>query len=366
MRKILFVFLPLALVACGVEEEAEVEPPIRGLKTHLVENTEQSTVRRFPSVLEPKSLNALSFEVGGKLTEVSLQVGQTVTQGEVLASIDPEALEIQIANAEAGVRSANAAYQNALDALKRQEELFQSGTVTRSALEAAQTDAVTRKAQLDQAEASLDTARENLDNSVLTAPFDGIINSVDVQSFATIAVGTPILTLYSPDEFEADFSANFETVSRLVVGTQAEVRLADRPEMVLDAFISELGSRADAVSSFPVVATLNETDPVLKAGMSVEVSIELPVAAEPGFKLPLTAIIQEGRIEANENQGGVAEVFVFDEASSTVQRREVRVAGVRENSLIIVDGLEAGDRVASAGVSFLRDGQQVKLLSDSQ
>ncbi|MEO1701569.1 MAG: efflux RND transporter periplasmic adaptor subunit [Pseudomonadota bacterium] len=366
MRRTLTTILLLALAACSVEEETASEPPVRGLKTHLVESTEQSTIRRFPSVLEPQSLNALSFEVGGKLTEVSLQVGQRVVKGEDLAAIDPEALEIQIANAEAGVRSAEAAYQNAVDALTRQEELFRSGTVTRSTLEAAQTDALTRKAQLDQAEASLQTARENLDNSVLTAPFDGIINSVDVQSFATIAVGTPILTLYSPDEFEADFSANFETINRLVVGTPALVRLADRPDIVLGSVVSELGSRADAVSSFPVVVTLNETDPILKAGMSVEVAIELPVAAEPGFKLPLTAIIQEGRIVPNETQGGVAEVFVFDETSSTVQRREVKIAGVRENSLIVVDGLAAGDRVASAGVSFLRDGQEVKLLSDTQ
>ncbi|MEO0542190.1 MAG: efflux RND transporter periplasmic adaptor subunit [Pseudomonadota bacterium] len=366
MRRLIIVLPILAIAACNVEEEVSSEPPVRGLKTHLVENTERSTVRRFPSVLEPTSLNSLSFEVGGKLTEISLQVGQRVAEGQVLASIDPEALNIQISNAEAGVRSATAAYDNAVDALERQEELFKSGTVTRSTLEATQTDVLTRRAQLDQAQSSLDTALENFDNSVLKAPFDGIINSVDVQSFATVSVGTPILSLYSPDTFEVSFSANFETVTQLVVGTPARVRMADRPDIELRAVVSELGSRADAVSSFPVVLTVEETDPVLKAGMSVEASIELPLPVAEGFRIPISAIIKEGSVEADENQVGVARVFIFDATSLTVQEREIRLAGVRENALLVIDGLQAGERVASAGVSFLRDGQQVKLLSGSE
>ena len=58
------------------------------------------------------------------------------------------------------------------------------------------------------------------------------------------------------------------------------------------------------------------------------------------------------------------EIFVFDPPTGTVRRRAIRVGGVRENALIAVDGLQPGDRVASAGVSFLREGQKVKLLPD--
>ena len=65
-------------------------------------------MRRFPSVLEPTSLNTLSFDIGGKLNEVSLQVGKRVVQGDVLAMHDPEALELQLANAEAELRCAGA------------------------------------------------------------------------------------------------------------------------------------------------------------------------------------------------------------------------------------------------------------------
>lgn len=361
MRHILLICAALLLAACREDETAQADAPVRGLKTHLVSDTQDATVRRFPSVLEPTSLSVLSFDVAGKLEEVDLLVGQRVSEAQVLARLDPEALEIQIANAEAGVRSAQAAYDNATDTLARQETLFERGSVTKVAVDEARTEATTRKAQLEQAIASLETARENLSKSVLTAPFDAILNAVEVQSFQTVTAGTTIVSLYAPDQFEMSFSANFETSSQLVVGTPATIRLADRPDLALRGVVSELGSRADAVSSFPVVVTLEETDPILKAGMAVEVAIELPLPARQGFSIPLTAIIQEGDI-ADRGGPGQAQVFVFDPETSTVLRRQIQIAGVRENALLVVDGLKVGDRVASAGVSFLQEGQEVKLL----
>ncbi|MEM9897883.1 MAG: efflux RND transporter periplasmic adaptor subunit [Pseudomonadota bacterium] len=365
MKRLFCLGLVLALAACEDEDTATGEAPVRGLKTFVVSESEDSTIRRFPGVLEPTSLNTLSFDLAGKLAEMTLQVGQRVNAGDVLASLDPEALQVQVANAEAGVRSAQAAYDNSAETLSRQEELFERGTITRVSLDAAITDTATRLAQLEQAQANLETAVDNLGKSTLEAPFDAIVNSVDVQSFATIAAGTPIVSLYSPEAFEVSFSANFDTIDQLVVGSPASVRLADRPDLSLAAQVSELGARADAVSSFPIVLTLTESDPILKAGMAVEAAIELPLPTALGFSIPLTTIITDGQLEGDP-QAGAAQVYVFDETSSTVERREIRIAGVRDNALLVISGLDVGDHVASAGVSFLRDGQEVKLLSDGE
>jgi RND family efflux transporter MFP subunit len=350
--------LVLGLGQCETEPAPAEDAPVRGLKTVLIDASAQSTVQRFPSVIEPVSLNTLSFDIAGTLQEVSLQVGQAVAEGEVLARLDPEALELQIANAAAAVRQAEAAYVNAAETLERQRALLESGTITRVAFDAAETEALTRRAQLEQAQASLGTAEESLANSDLRAPFDGIINSVDVQSFQTVAAGAPILTLYSPEEFEVAITANFNVAAQLVVGSPALVRLADRPDLALEAQVSELGSRADAVSSFPVIVALAQTDPIIKAGMAVEVAIELPLPAAEGYSIPLSAIVKRGTL----TEEGMSEVFVYNPDSSTVQSRAIRIAGVRENALLVIEGLEPGERIAAAGVSFLRDGQEVKLL----
>lgn len=349
----------LTLAAC--REEAAPEPNIvRGMKSHLVTASPNVEMRRFPAVLEPSEITALSFEAAGSLEAVNLSVGQRVAAGETLATLDKTTLELQVASAEAGVDQARSNARNADDTLARQRALLESGTVTRAAVEQAEVQADAAAAQLVQAEKSLETARENLGKAELTAPYDGIISTVEATSFATVGAGSPIATMYPDDSFEVSFSVNFDTVGQLVVGTPARVRLADRPDTTLSAVVSEIGARADAVSSFPIVLSLTETHPVIRAGMAVEAAIILPAPRTDGFAIPLSAVIRDGRVEGDGD--GIMSVYVFDPDTSRVARRDVTVGGIRENMIVVLDGLNEGDRIASAGVSFLKDGQEVRLL----
>lgn len=364
MRRLyLSILTVLALSACR-EEEVIAETPVRGLKTHAVVASEPIVTRRFPAVLEPSEIVPLSFEISGTVGEIDLAVGQRVEAGAVLASLDRKTLEFQVTSAKAGVEQARSNARNAAETLQRQQALLERGTVTRVAVDQAQVQADTAAAQLVQAEKSLETAEENLKKADLLAPFDGILSAVDATSFSTVGPGTPVVTVYPADSFEVSFSVSFDTVGRLVVGTPARVRLADEPEIVLDAVVSEIGARADAVSSFPVVLTLRETHPVIRAGMAVEAAFDLPGSQDEGFAIPLSAIIRDGR--SGTGQPDTMGVYVFDPETSRVVRRDIVVGGIRENRLIVLDGLEPGERVASAGVSFLKDGQEVRLLEDGE
>ncbi|MEM9912140.1 MAG: hypothetical protein AAF922_15290, partial [Pseudomonadota bacterium] len=125
---------------------------------------------------------------------------------------------------------------------------------------------------------------------------------------------------------------------------------------------------ADTVSSFPVVVRLTGDHPLIRAGMAVEVEFEIDIPAEVGFLIPISAAIPDGQIP--EISGPITEtplsVFIFDPGTSTVKRREVIMGGIRDNRFLIIDGLEEGERVASAGVTFLRDGMEVKLLESGE
>ena len=369
LRILAGLVLCFALSGCGDDNvTGSEEQPVRGLKTFLIEEVEQSTVRRYPSVLQPASVSTLSFEVSGRLKEISLDVGQRVNKGDTLAEIDTRSLELQVEASEAALAQAESTAKNAAEESKRKAELLEKGVTTKAEADNARTNAETSAAQVVQAERNLETAKENLSKAVLAAPYDGIINSVEVQSFGNVSPGSAIATLYSTNEFESSFSVSFEIVNQLVVGKKVRVRLADNPNIVLPGHVSELGARADTVSSFPVVVRLEETDPSMKAGMAVEVSIEFTVPKGEGFTLPISVLPFEGELDPpeNPNDAGTATVYVYDPGTETVNQRQISVAGVRENSIIVVGGLELGERVASAGVSFLRDGQKVKLLADTQ
>ena len=359
----------LLLSACFPDEEAPPDPPpVRGLVTMLVHEVEDTTVRRYPGVLEPGEVNVLSFEVGGRLGRLALDVGQRVRQGELLAELDVEQFETRIENRIAAVEESEATLQRAEDDLARSQVLLDRGAGTVVTRDEDRTAVAQARAQLAQAETDLASAREDLADSKLYAPFDGIIDSVEADSFATVSAGETILTLYEQTDYEVSFSVSFDVVERLVVGTPATVRLSDDPGTVLAAVVSELGERAGTVSSFPVVVRLEELTPLLRAGMAVEVAFEFELPSADGYLIPMTAAIPGVEVpeEASPNAVVDLEVYVFDEATSTVQRRQVTMAGIRGNQFLIIDGLLPGERVATKGVAFLREGMEVTLLPDRE
>ena len=95
LRGFLLLVLIGMLSGCEGENPENIpEQPVRGLKTFLIADTEQTTIRRYPSVLQPGSVSTLSFEISGRLNEVNLDVGQVVKKGDLLAEIDTRSLEI--------------------------------------------------------------------------------------------------------------------------------------------------------------------------------------------------------------------------------------------------------------------------------
>lgn len=370
MVRISVLLAAFVLSGCFPEDDESNPdtPPVRGLITVLVEEAEQTTVRRYPGVLEPGEVNVLSLEVGGRLGRIGLDVGERVTQGQLLAELDTEQFQTQIENRQAAVQEAKATLAQSRADLERSQQLLDRGAGTRVRRDDDQTAVSQNQARLIQAEKDLTAAEQDLKDAKLYAPFDGIVDTIEVDSFATIAAGQTVLSLYQQADYEVSFSVSFDVVGQLVVGTPARIRLADDPSVVLRAVVSELGERAGQVSSFPVVVTLQEVSPLIKAGMAVEVSFEFALPAAQGHLIPISAAIPD--VEVPEGAGPNAitelEVYVYSPATSTVERRRVTMAGIRDNRFLIIDGLEVGERVAIRGVTFLREGMEVKLLPDRE
>lgn len=361
----------LVLGACLPEEEEDASasaPPVRGLITTLIGAVEEVTVRRYPGVLEPSEVNQLSFEVGGRMGRITLDVGEQIRSGQVLAELEPEQFETTIENRRAAVAEAQATLKQAEDDLARSEALLASGTITVVRRDTDATEVAQTQARLTQAEKDLASAQQDLADAKLIAPFDGIVDALAVDSFATVTAGQTILSLYQQSAFEVSFSVSFDVVSQLVVGTPAQIRLADDPSIVLAGVVSELGERAGQVSSFPIVVQLSESAPIIKPGMAVEVSLEFALPSAQGHLLPMTAVVPGTDLPEDAGPNSVidVDVFVFDSKTGTVQRRTVTMAGIRDNRFLIISGLKAGERVAIKGVAFLREGMRVNLLPDDR
>jgi multidrug efflux pump subunit AcrA (membrane-fusion protein) len=96
--------LLFGLQSCSDKNNQSEEQPVRGLRGHKVTASAESRVRHFPSVLQPADLSLLSFEIAGQLKAISLEAGQKVQLGDLLAEIDPRSLQAQVEQANAGVQ----------------------------------------------------------------------------------------------------------------------------------------------------------------------------------------------------------------------------------------------------------------------
>ena len=129
----------------------------------------------------------------------------------------------------------------------------------------------------------------------MPAPFSGTIARVDVKSFAQIAAGQPVLSLFSDDGFEISFLAPSGIFRSLKVGQPVDVTVADLPELRLQGRVERSSAhRPCRCSAFPAVVRLDNDVAGLNAGMAVEVAVEAPLIGGSGFLLPLSALVPKG------------------------------------------------------------------------
>ena len=351
------------LIGCG-EAPVDIEEPIRGLRTFTVADKADSIERRYPSVIQPHDETRLAFEVGGQLQSVDLEEGQSVKRNDVLLMLDPSTYQLRVQEAQASFAQAEAVHRNARSDFERKSELWKKRVIPKSTFDDAVTELDSAAAQLDGTRKRLEIAKDDLGKTKLRAPFSGVIARVEVDSFATVNPGQSTLTLYAEDAFETEFTVPSTVINSLALGQPVKIFVNDLANEEYRGRITELGSRAAEVSAFPAIAVLEGASTTVKAGMSADVVIDvaLPQQSE-GFLIPLSCFSFKAVDQLHPQQTS-ASVFVYNEQMSVVEKRTIEVSDVKENMVIVLAGLSAGDKVASAGVSYLRDGQRVKLLGD--
>ena len=283
----------------------------------------------------------------------------------MVATVEGSDACLRLRQAEAAPAEAGAAASNARAEADRQVQLFERGVAAEAARDRAVTQAEQAEARVEQQRRTLDLLREDLADTDLRAPFDGIVNTIEVQAFGSVAAGQPVVTLYREGGLQAQILVSYDVATRLALGQEVWVRPTDGPRDALPARVTEIACRAPAVSSFPVVVTLDETREDLRSGMAVEVLADFPVPeAQAGIPLPLGALATQRPASMEAEGARHADVFVFAPGpggTGTLEVRQGTLGAVAQDRLYVTSGLQAGDRVVTAGVPFLREGMTVEL-----
>lgn len=348
----------LSVAAC--EEEKPIVEEIRAIKTITIDDAASSQQVKYSGIVRAVDRSALSFEVGGQVATVEVNIGANVKQGQVLATLDKEPYELEVDKAVAQLATAKAKVEKDQSEYERQNRLFEQGAGVEKRVEQAAFALSEARSSVEISQSALDLAERDLRKTVLEAPFDGSIGVRDVEPFVEVQRGQKLFEIDAEGDEEVEVGIPETVVRFLVEDMPVTVAFPTRPGEISEAKVTDIGSLAGEGNAYPVKVRLIDPPKDVRSGMTAEVSFELvDEDLVGGHLIPLHALVPA----TAANQG---HLFVYQADSSTVKKVPVRFRGVKDNRLMVFEGVAPGDIVAVAGVSFLSDGMEVKLMSEAK
>jgi multidrug efflux system membrane fusion protein len=366
-------YVRAALLAAGLlgcQARAAAEP--RSLAVVRAEPLRAPTAapdNRYSGVVRANKQVELDFKVAGYVAalghprgirERTLQEGDRVDAGAVLATVDPADYAARVATARAAVVEAQAAESQALRDRKRSDSLVASGALAAVDLENRSSAFDVASARLARAEATLHEAELALADSTLRAPFAGVILSKLVDLGAFVTARSPAFVLADDTAMKVVFGVPDAVMESLRVGDPATVQFPSLGRHVT-AQVSRISPAADPRSrSFEVEVTLGGQADIVKVGLSATVILDGAVRKTPaGALVPLRSIV------ARTVDGDLSVYVVDGEATEGVGRATAHIRPIHITQIVgddaVVTGLTLQDRVVTLGAPLLHDGDIVRL-----
>jgi len=409
-------FLPsLAVVAttgCGSgSDDAEVPRPVRAVKVADVAGFRSRT---FPGRAEAVDEVDLAFRVSGQVINLPIRVGDQVAEGDLLAALDPidyrtalnlargnlqraeaelaamkagarpeEILQLQagLSEAESGLQRAEAEHQRNVTLRERgaisQSELDLSRTMrdraaaqlktAQEALRIGQVgarkeDILAKQGEIKALEAQVTDAENRLSFTSLTAPFEGGVAARFVDNFQTVQAQQPILRLLNTASVKVVVQVPESAISLAPLVEKVTCWFDAFPDREFEGRVFEIGTEATrATRTFPVTVLIEQPEDVkILPGMAgrVQAVVDDDISIDQHqLTVPIGAVFTPD----TERQ---SYVWLVDESSQTVSRRVVKTGAIAATGLAILEGIQPGDWVVTAGVHSLREGQRVRLMTE--
>jgi len=347
--------LSIALTAC--KEKTEVPEIIRAIKTIAVSEQAFGQTIKLSGLVAAIDSSDLSFQVGGQIEIINVDIGDEVKKGDVIAVLDPEPYQLEVDKINAQLGRAKDDVITSQAEYERQRRIYEQGAGAKRYLDVAENQYKAAKSSVNVQIARLDLAKRDLRKTKLIAPFEGTIAWRSAEPHEEVKTGQKLFEINAPGNYEVQIAVPETSIDLIRIDDAAAITFPTLPGESVNGRVSYIGSAALQSNAFPAKIELIDPNPKIKPGMTAEANIivEHDIRQSSGHLIPLQAILP-----TSETDQGYA--FVYDPQTSTVKKTPVRMRGLSQNKTIMVDGLKTEDIIAVAGVSFLADGMPVKLM----
>ncbi len=374
----------VAVVAGGLAAGAYAFLAMRGLEVPVVALEENVVIRVFGlGTVEARIVSKVGFEVGAALTELTVDHGDTVAKGDVLARLNPAeqearvrraeaaalAAEMTVRKAEANVERARAVLAQSQGANLRQQSLLGRNAVSQQTADEAQRDedvaaaelsvalseVEVARAQVTDARAALGYERTILESHVLKAPFDAVVVERHVEAGTVVQSGEVIFTLMAPDTVWTLAYIDEARAGAIEEGQAAEVRLRSAPQTTYAASVERIGIESDRVNEERRVwVKCEQCPPRVHLGEQAEVWITVA-------RLDRALLVPE--IAVSRFDGRTGRVWIVQDG----RLAQADLAfGLRSEDarLEVAGGLPEGAQIVAAPVTGLEEGRRATVRAE--
>jgi len=278
--------------------------------------------RRYPASVDPWLVANVPAELAGRVSQVSVEPGSSVTKGEELVHLDDEI-------AASDYRRAVARFEELQRLLAEAETLGRSKVVSRTQVESV-------RAETRLADAEEDAAKARLDRHVIRAPFDGSVVERLVQVGEAVNANQPVVRMVDTARLRVVFFVNERDIASFPPGTVVRLRLPAAPGKIFEAPVVHVAQASDEETRlFRVEAALDNADAALRGGLTGEVTAVVGLYDSQLF-IPTACVRLEGAgayvLRIRDGEGGAESV-------------RIRVGEELEGFYPVLEGLSAGDRL---------------------
>jgi RND family efflux transporter MFP subunit len=352
MKKIGIVLLLVALFAAiilrlannhkslSMKKPADHKATTSGIAVNVcnVKKITMVDTLKFTGVLNPwKEIN-IAAEIQGKITELHVEAGQTKKQGALLARIDDRLKQLAVENSKISVDKLNKDFE-------RTENLFKGGVATQQQVDDAKNSLETAKIELGQ-------NQKMLDQTIITAPFSGVITEKKTEEGAYINTGSAIASIVDISMLKVKLNVSETNVYRLKTGVPAEIAVEAYPGIIFDGKITFISEKGDDTHNYAVeIMMKNNPNYPLKAGTFVTASIILSADTDHLY-------IPRGALQGSSKD---ASVYVVENNKAILKR--ITVGSAHGDYLLVESGLSGGEKIVVEGQINLENGKQVTVIN---
>lgn len=324
---------------CSCSGRKEVQEDVQYVKTAVARGGGLESAQSYPAMTRSSEEALVAFRVAGTIERVLVREGDYVRKGQLLATMDSRDYRVQL-------QATEAEYAQVKAEAERVFALYKEEATTASNYDKA-------RYGLSQMEQKLRNHRNQLADTKLYAPMSGYVQTKLHEGGETVGAGMPVVSLFAASDVELEVSLPPSDYNRLGKLVSARCLFDVLPEEYALG-VSSVSREANSSQLYPVRFRIKGGYDGSKVTPGMTATVKLRFAEESArpVEVPASAVF---------NKGGRTLVYVLDEKSGCVRARDVELhfLGTRGNAQV-TKGLSDGEKVVTAGVRFLSDGQRVK------